>query len=107
MGPSLFELRTYTIRPGRLAAYVEDFERRGLPVIARYAELIAYWTAEVGTLNQVVHVWRYRDAAARAERRARLYEDPDWTDGYLPTALADVLHQESRLLVGASFSPLR
>jgi NIPSNAP protein len=103
----LFELRTYTIRPGRLPAYVSDFERRGLPIITRYAELIAYWVAEVGALNQVVHVWAYRDAAHRAEQRARLYSDPDWTEGYLPTALDDVQHQESRLLTAAAFSPLQ
>lgn len=103
----MFEMRTYTLRPGQLGLYVADFERRGLPVISRYAELVAYWIVEVGPLNQVVHVWRYRDAADRAKRRALLYSDPDWIDGYLPTALDDVLHQESRLLTAASFSPLR
>ena len=100
-------MRTYTIAPGRLARYVADFERRGLPVIGRYAELVAYWIVEVGPLNQVVHVWRYRDAADRARQRALLYADPDWVEGYLPTALDHVQHQESRLLVGAPFSPLR
>lgn len=103
----LFEMRTYTIRPGRLPAYVADFERNGLPVIGRYAELIGYWIAETGALNQVVHLWGYRDAAHRAEQRALLYADPDWVDGYLPTALDDVQRQESRLLTAASFSPLR
>lgn len=103
----LFEMRTYTIRPGRLAAYVADFEHRGLPIIARHAQLVAYWTSESGALNQVVHVWRYRDAAHRAEQRARLYADADWIDGYLPTALDDVQYQESRVLTAATFSPLR
>jgi len=103
----LFEIRTYTIRPGRLPAYVADFERRGLPVISRYAQLIAYWIAEVGALNQVIHVWGYRDAAHRAEQRALLYADPDWLEGYLPAALDDVESQESRLVTGAPFSPLR
>jgi hypothetical protein len=101
----LYEMRTYTLRPGRLAAYVADFERRGLPVITRYARLVAYWVSEVGPLNQVVHVWAYRDAAHRAEQRARLYADPDWVEGYLPTAVDDVQHQETRLLIAASFSP--
>ena len=102
----LYEMRTYTIRPGRLPAYVADFERRGLPVIRRYAQLVAYWVSEVGTLNQVVHVWSYRDAAHRADQRALLYADAEWVDGYLPTAVDDVQHQESRLLTAASFSPL-
>lgn len=103
----LFEMRTYTIRPGRVEQYVSDFERRGLPVITRYAKLVAYWIADVGTLNQVVHVWEYRDAAHRAAQRALLYADTDWTAGYLPSAVDDIQHQETRLLVAARFSPLQ
>lgn len=103
----LFELRTYTIRAGRVRSYVADFERRGLPIITRYAELVGYWVTEVGALNQVVHLWAYRDAAHRAQQRSQLYADPDWVHTYLPTALDDVVHQESRLLTAVSFSPLR
>lgn len=100
-------MRTYTLRPGRLPGYVADFEARGLPIISRYAQLVAYWISEVGALHQVIHVWGYRDAGDRAERRARLYVDPDWVDGYLPTALEDVISQESCLLTAAPFSPIR
>jgi NIPSNAP protein len=103
----LYEMRTYTLRPGRLPAYVADFQARGLPVISRYAELVAYWIVEVGALNQVIHVWAYHDAADRATRRAGLYADPAWVDGYLPDALDDVVSQESRLLTAAPFSPIR
>jgi NIPSNAP len=103
----LFEMRTYTLRPGRLTAYVADFQERGLPIVSRYADLVAYWITEVGTLHQVVHVWSYADAAQRAAQRTRLYADPDWVDGYLPRALDDVVSQQSQLLTAASFSPIR
>jgi NIPSNAP len=103
----LFEMRTYTLRPGRLPAYVSDFQQRGLPIISRYADLVAYWITEVGTLHQVVHVWSYADATQRAAQRARLYGDPDWVDGYLPQALDDVVSQHSQLLTAAPFSPVR
>ena len=103
----LFEMRTYTLRPGRVAAYVADFEQRGLPVISRYAHLVAYWITEVGTLHQVIHVWRYQDAAHRATQRARLYADTDWVDGYLPRSLDDVITQQSQLLTAAPFSPVQ
>jgi NIPSNAP len=103
----LFEMRTYTLRPGRLPAYVTDFEERGLPVISRYAELVAYWITEVGTLHQVVHIWRYRDAADREKRRARLYGDTEWVEEYLPHALDDVISQQSQILMAAPFSPIQ
>jgi len=34
----------------------------------------------VGALNQVACVWRYRDAAHRAEQQASLHADADWID---------------------------
>jgi hypothetical protein len=102
----IFEMRTYTVRPGRLPEYLADFEARGLPVISRYARLVAYWVSEVGPLNEVVHVWAYESAAHRAAQRAKLYADPEWTGGYLPTGVEHVLGQQSRLLTAAPFSPI-
>ena len=103
----IFEIRTYKIHPGHLSEYLADFERNGLPVISRYAQLVGYWITEVGPLNQVVHMWAYPDAGARAELRAQLYADPEWVHGYLPAALIHVQSQEVRLLKAASFSPIK
>jgi NIPSNAP len=103
----LYELRTYLVRPGHLPTYVRDFEQRGLPVIRRYAQLVGYWTTEVGPLNEVVHLWAYRDAQHRAEQRAKLYADVDWAESYLPSGSALVMSQNSRLLTATEFSPLR
>jgi hypothetical protein len=64
----LFEMRTHTIRTGRLGPYVDDFEHRGLPVITR-RRLIACWISEVGALNEVVHRWGY-DKLTDAPRNA-------------------------------------
>ena len=102
----LFELRTYTLHPGHLAHYLDDFESRGLPVISRYARLVGYWVVEVGELNQVVHIWSYDDAAHRATQRAKLYSDPAWTTGYLPGAVQHIVTQRSALMTAAPFSPL-
>jgi hypothetical protein len=63
-------------------------------VMSRYATLVAYWVTDVGRLHQVIHVWAYNDAGHRAAQRARLYADPEWTEGYLPRALDYVQTQE-------------
>jgi len=97
--------RTYTTAPGRLATFVDTFERIGLPLYRHYCgTLIGYFVSESGTLNQVVHLWGYDDAADRDRRRAALRKDPRW-QSFLDEALPLLVHQESRLLTPTSFSP--
>jgi len=56
----IFDLRTYTLHPGRLPAWLKMYEQYGHPSQVRHCgEPVFYATSEVGTLNQVVHVWQY------------------------------------------------
>lgn len=97
--------RVYTVRPGRLREYLDAFESHGLPLYTRYCgTLIGYFVAESGTLNQVIHLWGYEDAADRDKRRAALARDTQWC-AFLETALPLLVSQESRLLAPTSFSP--
>jgi hypothetical protein len=92
--------RTYTIAPGKLAAYLEAHLRDALPVMRRHlGEPHAYFVTETGTLNQFVHLWRYESMADRERRRAALYADPEWL-AYRARAgeTGWVLAQENRLL---------
>lgn len=100
-------MRTYTLKVGVLAKYLQQFETRGLPVVSRYCRLVGYWTAETGLLNRVVHVWEFDSLEARGEARARWWSDPEWTEGYLPLALPLVERQETMLMSAAPFSPIR
>ncbi len=101
----IVDQRTYTTRPGRLQEFVETFTAKGLPLYTRYCgTLIGYFTSESGTLNQVVHLWGYADAADRDLRRAALAADPNW-QAFLDVALPLLVSQESRLLKPTTFSP--
>ena len=102
----IYEMRTYRIRVGEMAKYLEQFEQKGLPVVTRYCTLVGYWVTEVGALNEVVHIWSFPDLAARQDARARWWADPDWLEGYLPLALPLVVSQKNKLLAAAPFSPL-
>jgi len=42
--------------------------------------LIGYYTTEIGTLNQVIHMWGYSDFEDRMRRRKILAEDPRWQE---------------------------
>lgn len=101
----IVDLRVYTLQPGRTGELLELFEAEGLPLYRKYCgTLIGYFTSESGTLNQVIHLWGYRDVLDRETRRARLAEDPAWQT-YLRRSLPLVLHQESRILRPTDFSP--
>jgi hypothetical protein len=103
----IFELRTYTITPGQMPAYLRLVADVGIPIITRYADLVGYWRSEVGELNQVLHLWRYESLDDRAARRAALYEDPEWTETFLPRAWPYVQRQHSTVLLPTGFSPLQ
>jgi hypothetical protein len=102
-----FEMRTYTIRPGKVKDYLKHFKEVGLPIISRYAKLVGYWYTEIGELNQLVHIWAYESLDDRARKRAALYQDKDWQGDFLPAAQAMLEKQENKILLAADFSPIR
>jgi NIPSNAP len=102
----LLEERTYTLHVGKTAAYLKAYEEVGLEVQrAILGNLIGYFTTEIGTLNQIVHLWGYESMDDRQQRRRKLQEDPAW-QSCLTTIRPLVLHQENRILVPTSFSPI-
>ncbi|WP_043530330.1 NIPSNAP family protein [Litchfieldella xinjiangensis] len=104
----IVDLRTYTMFPGRLNAFLELYEKEGLPIQQRYlGNLLGYFVTETGTLNQVVHLWGYESAADREQRRSAMEQDPEWIAYRRKSGEAgNVQHQENKLLRSAPFSPL-
>jgi hypothetical protein len=104
----IHELRTYAIKPGRLADYVEQSGAVGRPIRGdRYGKLVGYWSTELGPLNQVVHLWEYPDLAARASARAGLARDERWVKEYLPVSTPLLESQENVILAPFDWAPLR
>lgn len=101
----IVEERIYTCHCGKARQYVKMYEEEGLaiqrPILGH---LVGYFTTETGELNQVVHLWAYRDAADRAARREKLLADPRWQE-YAKKVQPLVLTQQNRILVPAPFSP--
>jgi hypothetical protein len=102
-----YEMRTYTIQIGKMQTYLKHFEEAGLPVISRYTTLVGWWYTEIGELNQVIHIWAYESLDDRIKKRARLYQDPDWLEGFVPKAFPMLEKMESKLLIAADFSPIK
>ena len=104
----IFDLRIYTLHNAKFGEWLKLYEHYGHAVQVRHCgEPVFYATTEVGTLNQVVHVWKYQSQADRERRRDALMADPEFQD-YLAKsrALGAHQHQECRILKSTSFSPL-
>ena len=105
----LVDLRTYRVKPGLTAAQLEIYEKYGFPTQVKYCgEPIAYLVAESGDLNTLVHLWAYKDAGDRAERRAAMAKEPAWQTYVQKNAETGyIVDQRTSLMVPAKFAPLK
>jgi len=73
----IYEVRTYDLKPRALPEvekrFGETYEKR-----KKYSELAAFWHTEIGPLNQIVHVWPYKDLEERGRIRAAAVKDGAW-----------------------------
>lgn len=73
----IVEFRTYTLHPRTLPEFLNRFGEK-LERRLTYSPLAAFWYTEFGPLNQVIHVWTYKDELERREVRARAVADGIW-----------------------------
>ena len=105
----LFDHRTYTCRPGTLAAQLKLYEEKGLEAQIRHlGEPVYYGVTETGVINTYVHIWAYTDAGDRERRRAAMEADPQWQDFKAASAAAgNLITQENKLMTAAPFFSLK
>jgi NIPSNAP len=96
----IYEVRTYRIAPGSLAEvekrFGEAYEYR-----KKYSELTGFFHTEVGPLNEIVHIWGYKDLADRARVRADSAKDANWP----PKIQEFIREMRSEVVVPFSFVP--
>jgi hypothetical protein len=95
-----YEVRTYTLRPGTVAEFEERYAKR-LPLREQHSKLGAFWHTEVGTLNQVLHVYPYDDLQQRTAVRDALAKDAGRAQ--LPGGREFIVAQETDIMVPAPF----
>lgn len=96
----IIEMRTYLLKPGTVAAFEERFAE-GLEARLQFSRLGALWHSDVGTLNQVVHVWPYESF----EERERIGQAARKTGKWPPNTQEFIIFQENKILQPAPFSP--
>ncbi|MET4102569.1 hypothetical protein ABIE58_002005 [Roseovarius sp. MBR-78] len=101
----IYDHRTYICRPGTIKKHLALYAEHGYAAQLRILGApLLFAQTETGDVNSFVHIWPYRDAADRAERRARLAADPDWQSYLGKSAAAGYLvEQTSKIMMPAPF----
>ena len=95
---SLIDHRIYTIRPRKMAEFLEVFNRLAMPVLLRTLEHpLGFYTSLVGPQNQFVHLWAYESLADYERRSLARDTDPDFP-AYLQASEHLIVAQENRLI---------
>lgn len=103
----IIDHRTYELQPGRLREFLALYEKEGLPVQMKHlGHLVGYFTTEVGNVNEIVHIWAYKDLADRTQRRAAMAADPAW-QAYLQKSREFMKTMNNKILMPTSFSPTK
>jgi hypothetical protein len=99
---NLYEIRIYTYRPGTMPTVLERFGKV-IPARVKLSPLAGAWYSAIGSLNQYIHVWAYKDGGERERIRAEAQKK---VEGWPPQTREFMLKQENMLVVPAACSPL-
>jgi hypothetical protein len=101
----LYELRSYRAHAGKAGEWLGHFMAI-LPVREKYSRNVGLWQTELGQLNEVVHLWAYRDLNERAAVRAKVMQDPEW-QAFLAKGYPLLAEMRSVILSPAPHSPMK
>lgn len=97
----IYEMRTYDLKPRTLPEvlkrWAEAYDKR-----SKLSELAAFWYTEIGPLNQIIHVWPYKDLEERKRIRAAAMATGNWP----PVTGEFILNMQSDIFIPWEGSPL-
>lgn len=77
----IYELRIYEVVPGRLPDLNRRFETITLKIFERLGiKQAGFWTADVGTSNELTYLLAWESMAEREEKWAKFQADPEWNE---------------------------
>lgn len=99
---AIYEIRTYTLYVGKRSEATERYQQF-YPVIVAEGwdkKLVGYFFSDAGTLNQLVHIWKFEDDADRRTFWKTVSANTDFSQfaaGFRPL----VMKQKVKLLAPA------
>jgi len=104
-GNHIYELRSYTLKPGTMYEWGNCWSK-GITRRDTNEEAVTGMFTQVGELNNVEHLWAYKDLQTRKETREAAWSRPGWDD-VVSYTVPLIRHMKSRILVPTPFSPLQ
>lgn len=105
---AIYELRTYSLYVGKMGEAVKLYTELGFPALQNGGfdkNLVGYFQADTGQINQLVHLWKFDDDAARRAHWASLYANKDFIESFAVKFRPLVMTQEVKLLSAAPWGP--
>jgi len=103
----IYELRTYQLKMGGIPQYLAIAENRLLHALSEHGlKPVGFWTTDIGTLNEVVHLWSYQDLNERQAKWAKWAADPRRPE-LLQELSRIIVSQSNKILSPTSFSQLK
>jgi hypothetical protein len=68
-------------------------------------KLVGYFQADTGTINQLLHLWKFDDDADRRAHWAAVYANKDFVEGFASKFRPLLMTQEVKLLQAAPWGP--
>jgi len=98
----IYEFRTYDLKPHSLPELEKRFAE-GYETRKKFSQLAAFWHTEIGPLNQIIHVWPYKDLEERTRIRDTAVKEGA---GKWPPKTAEfMVRQRSEIFLPFAFSP--
>jgi hypothetical protein len=102
----IYDVRIYDFKPGTVDQYMAAVREIGLPIRESHGIRLAGWFyGEVGTLNQVIHIWEYADMADFEKKSDAVRKDPRWFGEYVPRVQPLLVAQRNQIMNGPDFFP--
>jgi hypothetical protein len=106
----IYELRIYTVHPGRMRALQARFRDHTCALFEKHGMInVGYWVNSIGgRSDELCYILGYENLATRESAWASFRADPEW-QRVAAESEADgpiVHHTENRILTPTDFSPL-
>lgn len=105
---TVYEMRTYTLQVGKMPEAVKLYTEYGYPALQQGGhdkKLIGYFQADTGTINQLVHLWKFDSDADRRAHWAAVYSNKAFMEDFAARFRPLVHSQEVKLLTAAPWGP--
>lgn len=98
----IYEVRTYQLKPRSVPEFIDTFGK-ALPVREKVSKLSGFFYTEVGPLNEVIHIWPFKNLGDREKKRAQF--PPQKKLGWPPKVAHLANAMNSEIFIPAPFSP--